>query len=291
MSDLAGQSSPNLVTVHALIPHPSNPPPPNPHSPTDPEAYLIRLLDCLDSGPYPVASFLTLWCGGRRLADVRWGNVRGFLSWALFARHEADLTAPERAALDRMVRGPVGFDYGPTGSVVVALLSYHPHPNFTPQLKHTNQDATVRRRYGPRLQMEEGTNDKLTPMAMTLQPLEWHHRPLLVYLFITVIPHAALHLFLRAVVGLRRQRTPGDGHPYWYRPGHSGGGKSPTGGSESAGGGARLPLLFFHGVGGLGLYAPLVWRLARERAGPIVLVEIPHVGLTLQDFEAKGPVR
>ena len=118
-------------------------------------------------------------------------------------------------------------------------------------------------------------------MAMTLQPMKWHHRPLIAYIFICVIPLAVLHLFLRAVVGLRRHAL-ADGHAYWHRPGR--------GGKAAETGAARLPLLFFHGVGGLGFYAVLVWRLARARAGPLVLVEIPHVGLTLQSFEALGPV-
>lgn len=147
------------------------------------------------------------------------------------------------------------------------------------------QDAAVRRRYGQRLQLAEGTNTALTLMAMTLQPVEWYHRPLLAYLAITVIPHALLHLFLRAVVGLRRHTLP-DGHAYWHRPGQKQQQKWDVEGVR-----ARLPLVFFHGVGGLGLYASLIWRLARERAGPVVLVEIPHVGLMLQSFEAKGPVR
>lgn len=119
-------------------------------------------------------------------------------------------------------------------------------------------------------------------MAMTLQPMKWHHRPLIAYVVIGVIPLAALHLFLRAALGLRRH-TLADGHAYWHRPGRRDGTAAETGP-------ARLPLLFFHGVGGLGLYAALVWRLARARAGPLLLVEIPHVGLTLQSFEALGPV-
>lgn len=200
---------------------------------------------------------------------MRWGNVRAFLSWAFFARHEADLTESQQAALDRMVRCG--------GSADKSMCSLSPRPNPLP---HPTQNATVRRRYGQRVQLAEGTNAEITPMAMTLQPMKWHHRPLLAYLFITVIPLAALHLFLRAVLGLRRY-TLEDGHAYWHRPGKKQGEKE---------GAARLPLLFFHGVGGLGLYAALVWRLARARAGPLVLVEIPHVGLTLQSFEALGPV-
>lgn len=86
--------------------------PRQPHSPADPEAYLARILDVLDTVPYPVESFLTLWCGARRLADVKWGNVRSFLAWAFFGHHAEDLTATQRATLARMVRARLPARWG-----------------------------------------------------------------------------------------------------------------------------------------------------------------------------------
>lgn len=120
-------------------------------------------------------------------------------------------------------------------------------------------------------------------MTMTLQPMEVYHRPLIVYLLITFIPAACVRLFLRAV-GFRCHVLP-NGEAYWHRPGSEV--KAKAGKEEPA----RLPLIFFHGVGGLLLYAPLVWRLAKDRAGPTVLVEIPHVEPSLRSFAGKGPVR
>jgi hypothetical protein len=62
---------------------------------------------------------------------------------------------------------------------------------------------------------------------------------------------------------------------YWYRPA-----SNPC---------AELPLVFFHGVGpGVCAYGGLVNKLAANRSA--VLIEVPHITMSLEEFRAKTAV-
>lgn len=132
------------------------------------------------------------------------------------------------------------------------------------------QTEMIEVRYQHRL--ERGFNPDIEPIRMTLEPLKIIHRPLALYMAIAFVPRMLGELYL-AMLGFTKLRLHETN--YWYRPATSPG--------------AKLPLVFFHGVGpGVCAYGGLVSRLADDRSA--VLVEIPHIAMGLEEFRAKSAV-
>ena len=100
-------------------------------------------------------------------------------------------------------------------------------------------------------------------MRYTREPLAECHRPLVYYLVLQAA-HCLLGGALRLLCGFERRRV-GRLH-YLARP------ASPADTSTA-------PVVFLHGVGGLLPYALLVWRLAREHDGPVLLPLLPSGAL------------
>jgi pimeloyl-ACP methyl ester carboxylesterase len=127
-----------------------------------------------------------------------------FLSWAFFGKHYKDLTRMEHLELDK----------------IYMLLN---------------------ERYN--LVFCKGKSATLTPRLLTLEDVFPIHRPLIVYLVVSLLRRMAG--FVLRICGFRRFVT-STNLVYWYR-----GCANPT----------RLPLLFFHGIapGGLTFYLPMVF--------------------------------
>ena len=123
------------------------------------------------------------------------------------------------------------------------------------------------------LHLEHGLNTDVRTLRMTLEPLEVIHRPLCVYLCVTYVPR----FFGNCVLRLQSfERLEHEGLVYWYRPSREW--------PKSA---RQLPLVFFHGVSpGQCAYAGLTTLLSEGRSA--VLVEIPHIAMSLEAFQAKS---
>jgi len=106
-----------------------------------------------------------------------------------------------------------------------------------------------------------GTGFRL--MRYTREPLAECHRPLGYYLVLQAA-HCLLGGALRLLGGFERRRV-GRLH-YLVRP-------------ASPAGMPTAPVVFLHGVGGLLPYPLLLWRLAREHDGPVLLPLLPSGAL------------
>jgi len=201
----------------------------------EPETYVRKVMDIVDSvrGVYPFETFLTRWCGSATLSELKRGNVAQFLAWALLSQGVEDLLPRDYTMIMRMV-------------------------------------DMIDQRYT--LNLEQGLNTDVRTLRMTLEPLEVIHRPLCVYLGVTVIPR----LFGNCVLRLQGfERLEHQGLVYWYRPSR-----------EWPSSARQLPLVFFHGVSpGQCAYAGLTTLLSEGRSA--VLVEIPHIAMSLEAFRAK----
>lgn len=132
------------------------------------------------------------------------------------------------------------------------------------------QTEMLQERYKTKL--GEGFNPAIRPIRMTLDPLKIIHRPLVLYLCISFIPRLIGEAYL-AMLGFTKLRLMDTN--YWYRPA-----SNPC---------AELPLVFFHGVGpGVCAYGGLVNKLASNRSA--VLIEVPHITMSLEEFRAKTAV-
>lgn len=123
------------------------------------------------------------------------------------------------------------------------------------------------------LKLEHGLNTDVRTLRMTLEPLEVIHRPLCIYLCVTYVPR----FFGNCVLRLQGfERLEHEGLVYWYRPSRDW--------PKAA---WQLPLVFFHGVSpGQCAYAGLTTLLSEGRSA--VLVEIPHIAMSLEAFQAKS---
>lgn len=152
---------------------------PSTRSTIEPEQYVEKVMDIVDSvrGVYPFETFLTRWCGSETIQELKKGNVAQFLAWALFSKRVEDLLPRDYVLLHRMVE-------------------------------------MVDRRF--ELGLEEGLNPEARTLRMTLEPLQVIHRPLFMYLFTTVFPRVFGNACLRlqGFTRLEHNET-----VYWYRPG------------------------------------------------------------------------
>jgi pimeloyl-ACP methyl ester carboxylesterase len=104
-------------------------------------------------------------------------------------------------------------------------------------------------------------------MRLSLDPLDPHYRPFLIYGFFSLIKIMS-GLLLRAA-GFYACRTTG-GLRYFYRP--------PKRESDNNSGSNKLPLIFLHGIapGGLAFYIPMLFSLGGD-GRPLFLFENPDI--------------
>ena len=114
---------------------------------------------------------------------------------------------------------------------------------------------------------QEGFTPEYEPMRPSLDPLEPHYRPFLIYGLFSWIKIMS-GLLLRAA-GFYACRTTG-GLRYFYRP--------PKRESENNSGSNKLPLIFLHGIapGGFAFYIPMLFKLGGD-GRPLFLFENPDI--------------
>lgn len=133
------------------------------------------------------------------------------------------------------------------------------------------EDVTVWLRMRYNVELPEGWNPNAAPIRLTLEPVEYIHRPLIFYVGLTAMQLIG-HMVL-SVMGFQRHEM--NGIAYWYRPCAN---NTPI---EKR----SQPLIFFHGISpGLNIYLAMVTIFAKGRKA--VLVEVPHISMCL-NFKAK----
>lgn len=116
------------------------------------------------------------------------------------------------------------------------------------------------------LVFEEGTTPEYRPMRLSLDPLDPHYRPFVIYGLFSMVKLMS-GLLLRAV-GFYACTTSG-GLNYFYRPPKASE-KDPTN--------TKLPLIFLHGIapGGLAFYLPMLFYLGGD-GRPLFFFENPNI--------------
>lgn len=173
------------------------------------ETLVCRTLDLIDSLPksYNFEKFVYGFFRGAKKHEVYEENMRSFLSWAMFGIPLDRIKAVQIEQLDRML-------------------------------------VEVYRRHG---KLKAGFNSEVKHVSMTYDPISFIHRPLLVYIGVSITERVFNGLYFR-FQGYRRHKL--DSVTYWYRPS-----SNPSSGLD--------PLLVFHGIApGWMLYAQLAENLA-----------------------------
>ena len=109
---------------------------------------------------------------------------------------------------------------------------------------------------------------RVRSMRSTIEPLQWFHKPLIFYLMTQGLASQALKSQLK---GFIKKKV--GGLTYWI-----GDGKARGDAGESLSYTSKVPLVFYHGVGGLVYYARFL-KSIEERGIPVVAVEMPYVSL------------
>lgn len=136
-------------------------------------------------GKYDFNRFFSGWFMGSDIKDIRRGNIREMLAWALYAKAQHDLNGREKACIEDVLywlkmrfqidapdgwvgRGCMNVPSSPSGKgwvlIVSSLISFHDTRTHT----HSH-------RYNP----------KVRPMMLTLEKIQYVHRPLAYYAMLT----------------------------------------------------------------------------------------------------------
>jgi len=120
--------------------------------------------------------------------------------------------------------------------------------------------------------IKEGYNPKVRHIAMTLEPVPYIHRPLVMYISTGLLEILSNIFFLR-LKGFQCYEI--RGIKYWYRRGPITSG--------------RAPILMLHGIcSGWLFYSNLITSLSSER--PIILVEIDAIKIKSMQFDMPTPM-
>ncbi|KAM3576717.1 hypothetical protein VYU27_001312 [Nannochloropsis oceanica] len=117
------------------------------HTPWDEFHKIIDVVSQL-KGSYAFEQFFSGWFLGSPIQDIRRGNVREMLAWALYSTAQSALTVRQKACVEDVL-------------------------------------YWLKMRF--QIDCPEGYNPKVRPMLLTLDPVKYNHRPLLFYAVLTVI--------------------------------------------------------------------------------------------------------
>mmetsp|Transcript_2633 Transcript_2633/g.3950 ORF Transcript_2633/g.3950 Transcript_2633/m.3950 type:complete len:458 (+) Transcript_2633:101-1474(+) len=197
-----------------------------------PVSIVMRILDTLEElESYTLEKFLSGWFCGASINKIRQNNIRGFVSWVMYASFWRDLTTEQAEKVDSII------------DVISKRLNVVFEPGTNPYVKHVH---------------------------MTLEPLHYLHRPLLLYVIIG-IKDVFADISLQAL-GFQKLRY--KTVSYWFRP--------PPTREELA------PSVFFHGIStGWGSHMLLMKHLCSNRA--IFLFDLDAVKIHSLCFEMPTP--
>mmetsp|Transcript_2165 Transcript_2165/g.3193 ORF Transcript_2165/g.3193 Transcript_2165/m.3193 type:complete len:483 (-) Transcript_2165:147-1595(-) len=195
--------------------------------PENPEALLgvmmQTLYDLHHSGVYTWQQFISGWFCHAPCESVRKENMREFLAWCMYNKTNRQLTPGQRRTTSRMIG------------------------KFESKFS---------------MKFKSGYNPSTKTIAFTHEPLEWFHRPLLVYLVSWGLRAVTDVIFI--LFGFRYQDQ--NGISYMYK-------KGPHKTRD-------LPVVFFHGLyTGTELCMPFLLRMCWNRSA--LLIRIPHINPSL----------
>jgi hypothetical protein len=205
---------------------------------------VLRIFDHIEmlGDDYGWERFITGFFRNCSMADLRLGNLHSFLSWVMFSEFYKDLNEEQLEEIDFVV-AEAGRRFG-----------YHPPTGFNPDVKH---------------------------VAMTLEPIPFIHRPLIIYLSNSLMELTFQATYFR-YFGF--QRFTCSGTSYWYRPGVS----TNLDNTES-----EPPLLVLHGItNGWVTYSYLVhsiMALANTSARGVFLVDVDAIKIKSLCFDVPDP--
>ena len=181
-------------------------PPPYPQSRKDFISKILSRLERIrpENQKKAVEDFLSGWCMGAPIGAIRRGNISQFLAWAMYAARPSELGAEDLAEID----------------------------TFFERLEKVHG-----------IFLQPGFNPKVKACTLSLDPVSFLPRPMLVYISISALD-VFKHLIL-TLLGFIKCRSSSD-VIFWYRP--------------SASGSTRNPMAFFHGIAPCGqlFYLPLI---------------------------------
>ena len=220
--------------------------PPIPHEDLPSDRPFLELWGNIFSSlgsPEHVQDFFASWFFDVPFDRIRREDAQSFIAWALYTTTEDLLDAAQRATCEE----------------IIARIEYETTPT---SVRETQQGKA--QRFAPRAAHEA----TLPSMRHSIEPLRWVPKPGALYLATQFFMHTINVRKTLTAKGFTR-RTAGK-LTYWIHPGTAAAATMEQ---------QTVPLLFFHGIGGLFVYIPFVDGLRQAISCPIALVELPYVSL------------
>jgi pimeloyl-ACP methyl ester carboxylesterase len=216
--------------------------PPLPYD-ISPRDLILKILDCNDKLEiYDSQAFISGWFCGAPLRDIKLNNAIEFFAWAMYAKPSQNLSLEEMNELLQ----------------VLLIVKERLH-----------------------LPLEDGYNPHVRHIHMTLEPLHYLHRPLLLYLIIHC-KNLFTGIGLRAM-GYRKYSF--KTISYWYRPTPTPPTSSEVPPHEHE---THHPTVFFHGITtGWAPYALLIEYLKDNRT--VLLFNLDSIQMNSLNFYMPSP--
>jgi pimeloyl-ACP methyl ester carboxylesterase len=214
-----------------------------------PKDLILKILDCNDKLEiYDSQAFISGWFCGAPLRDIKYQNALEFFAWAMYAKYLHEISEQDLNEIKE----------------VIAIAQQRLH-----------------------LPLEEGHNPHVRHIHMTLEPLHYLHRPLLMYALIQS-KNILTGIGLRAM-GYRKYSF--KSLSYWYRssstPSHPSGSSSISGCIVPAHD-THHPTVFFHGITtGWAPYALLIEYLKDNRT--VLLFDLDNIQMNSLNFFMPSP--
>ena len=226
-----------ILVVFVLAPKLHEPASNPPEYPCDHKEFILRIFDAVDNlDSYTFEKYVSGFFLGADFNEIHSENVCSWLAWAMFNKSLKDLTKQEHFVL---------YD--------------------------TFEESC--RRHPELARMPKGFNPNLKHVCMCLERIPYFHRPLFMYVMVSLFEFSMNSLFLRAG-GFQRLNI--HGTKYWYR------------GSNSEVDRGADPVLFLHGISsGWSFYMSMVRALGRDRA--IILVDLDAIKVKSLRFSMPSP--
>ena len=197
-----------------------------------------------DSLPCSAEDFFRAWFFDVPFDRIRREDAIAFISWAMFSNTPEYLSAEQSTEVESILQQ---IERETTPRVLRNSISV---AKMIPSLEIGT------RRFQPRGPGEE----PLRSMRHSIEPLRWVHKPFGLYIFLQLIVHTGYAKSSLLRKGFQAKKA--GKLDYWIANANAQG----------------IPLMFFHGVGGIFSYLPIVdGLLATNR--PVIVIEMPYVSL------------
>jgi pimeloyl-ACP methyl ester carboxylesterase len=222
---------------------------------------VLHAVDILDS--YSIENMLRGYFLDASISQIRIGNLASFVAWAIFQSTDSNLSEEDRGKLEEMV---------------TMLVEYCQKQG---------------------LEFEAGYNPTLRHVSMTIEPVNFIHRPLLLYAIRSIV-YNVLEFWAVSVLGFVCHSHAG--LRYWHRPrkgcdeNDTNAGESPTRSKKKKAKkedeephripGSQTPLVFFHGIcSGWLSYCAVIRALLANGEREMILVELDAIRINTLCFD------